>query len=203
MEYGGNGVMNIHEPHEKHKNGELIVYQSPDGQVKLDVRLQDDTVWLTQPLMAHLFQTTQQNISQHIQNIYDEAELARETTHKKFLSVRSEGNREVKRLLDYYNLDMIISVGYRGLADTGVWKQFNVAYKGLFSRNLAFKQEPHSLRAGEPSNLDDMDFISDRFNRLVRKAIEEEKISISKAAEIMRISVSQMREQIIAWQEAA
>jgi len=93
--------------------GEIIVYQSDDGRIKLEVRLQDETVWLTQPLMAELFQTTQQNISQHIQNIYVESELVQEATHKKFLSVRREGSRRVQRNLDFYNLDMIISVGYR------------------------------------------------------------------------------------------
>ena len=71
-----------------------------------------ETVWLTQPLMAELFQTTQQNISQHIRNIFEEWELAREATHKKFLSVCREGKRDVQRKLDYYNLDVIISVGY-------------------------------------------------------------------------------------------
>ena len=94
-------------------SGQLIIYQSDDGRVKLNVRLQDETVWLTQPLMAELFQTTQQNISQHIQNVYEEGELEPEATHKKFLSVRREGRRQVKRNLDFYNLDMIISVGYR------------------------------------------------------------------------------------------
>ncbi len=93
--------------------GELLVYRADDGRIRLDVRLQEETVWLTQPLMAELFQTTQQNISQHIQNIYEEGELEREATHKKFLSVRQEGNRDVRRELDFYNLDMIISVGYR------------------------------------------------------------------------------------------
>ncbi|MGE4488260.1 MAG: RhuM family protein [Kiritimatiellales bacterium] len=93
--------------------GELIVYQSPNGNIRLDVRLQDETVWLTQAMMAELFQTTQQNISQHILNIYDEKELDPTSTHKKFLSVRREGLREVQRELDYYNLDAIISVGYR------------------------------------------------------------------------------------------
>ena len=93
--------------------GQFLVYRAEDGTLKIDVRLEDETVWLTQPLMAELFQTTQQNISQHIINIYDEGELQEEATHKKFLSVRQEGNREVKRNLDYYNLDMIISVGYR------------------------------------------------------------------------------------------
>ncbi len=97
----------------KQDKGQFLVYQAENGTLKLDVRLDDETVWLTQPLMSQLFQTTQQNISQHIQNIYDEEELHREATHKKFLSVRLEGTRKVKRVLDHYNLDMIISVGYR------------------------------------------------------------------------------------------
>ncbi len=80
--------------------GEMLVYQTDDGQVRLEVRLQNETVWLTQQMMAELFQTTQQNISQHILNIYEEEELAPESTHKKFLSVRKEGTRQVKRLLD-------------------------------------------------------------------------------------------------------
>jgi hypothetical protein len=93
--------------------GDIILYDAGDGTIRLEVRLQDETVWLTQPLMAQLFQTSQQNISQHIQNIYDEGELERGATNKKFLSVRQEGNREVRRELDFYNLDIIISVGYR------------------------------------------------------------------------------------------
>jgi hypothetical protein len=93
--------------------GEVLVYQTEDGRIKLDVRLENETVWLTQPLMAELFQTTQQNISQHILNIYEEGELLEEATHKKFLSVRQEGIRQVQRSLDFYNLDIIISVGYR------------------------------------------------------------------------------------------
>ncbi|MBV5339819.1 MAG: virulence RhuM family protein [Deltaproteobacteria bacterium] len=109
--------MGISKPHEIHITetpiGEVLLYQSDDGIVRLDVRLEDETVWLTQPLMAELFQTTQQNISQPVQNIYEEGELTEEATHKKYLSVRQEGNRKVKRNLDYYNLDMIISVGYR------------------------------------------------------------------------------------------
>jgi len=112
----------------KHKadppKGELLVYQTDDGRIRLDVRLQDETVWLTQPLMAELFQTTQQNISQHIQNIYEEGELGPEATHKKFLSVRPEGERQVQRNLDFYNLDMIISVGYR--VKSGVATRFRI-----------------------------------------------------------------------------
>lgn len=92
---------------------QILIYQSGLGKMRLEVRLQDETVWLTQELMAELYQTTKQNISLHIQNIYEEGELAPEATVKKYLTVRAEGSRTVKRLLDYYNLDMIISVGYR------------------------------------------------------------------------------------------
>ena len=79
--------------------GEFLLYQTEDGQVRLDVRLQGETVWLTQPSMAELFQTTQQNISQHIRNIFTEGELTPEATHKKFLSVRREGSRDIRRKL--------------------------------------------------------------------------------------------------------
>ena len=92
---------------------EFLIYQSEDGIVRLEVRLEDETVWLTQQMMADLFQTTVPNISMHIKNIYDEGELSAEGTIKKFLTVRQEGNRQVKRSLDFYNLDMVISVGYR------------------------------------------------------------------------------------------
>ena len=98
---------------EKIGNSQLIIYQTENGKIKIDVRFKDETVWLTQPLMAELFQTTQQNISQHILNIYEEGELLQNRTHKKFLLVQKEGSRQVQREIDYYNLDMIISVGYR------------------------------------------------------------------------------------------
>jgi hypothetical protein len=84
----------------KVSGGEFLLYQTEDGQVRLDVRLQDETVWLTQPLMAELFQTTQQNISQHIRNVFEEGELTPEATHKKFLSVRQEGRRDVRNQID-------------------------------------------------------------------------------------------------------
>jgi hypothetical protein len=92
---------------------QFLIYQSEDGQVRLQALLEDETLWLTQQQLAVLFQTTQQNISLHIQNIYDEGELSIEATHKKSLWVRQEGNRQVRRELDSYNLDMVISVGYR------------------------------------------------------------------------------------------
>ena len=91
----------------------VIIYKSADGLSELSVQFEDETVWLTQQSMAELFHTSKQNISLHIQNIYEEGELTPEATVKKSLTVRQEGNRNVKRNLDYYNLDMIISVGYR------------------------------------------------------------------------------------------
>jgi len=93
--------------------GDVLLYEAAEGRLRLEVRLQDETLWLTQNQFAELFQTTQQNISGHIQNIYAEGELDREATHKKFLSVQREGEREVRRQRDFYNLDMIIAVGYR------------------------------------------------------------------------------------------
>ncbi|MCP4235341.1 MAG: virulence RhuM family protein [Aestuariibacter sp.] len=95
------------------QTSQFIIYQTEDGHTRLEVRLEGETVWLPQNLMAELFQTSQQNISQHISSIYEEGELVLEATHKKYLLVRKEGEREVNRDIDHYNLDMIISVGYR------------------------------------------------------------------------------------------
>lgn len=94
-------------------NSNIIIYKSTDGGTNISVKVDDEDVWLTQQLMAELFQTTKQNISLHIQNIFKENELTPEATVKKYLTVRKEGNREVSRELEHYNLDMIISVGYR------------------------------------------------------------------------------------------
>ncbi len=100
-------------PMRSQPRGEVLVYRADDGGIKLEVRLENETVWLTQQMMAELFQTTVANISMHIRNIYKESELKPEATVQKFLTVRREGKRRVQRALDYYNLDMIISVGYR------------------------------------------------------------------------------------------
>ena len=92
---------------------ELLFYQTEDGKTRLQVRLEGETVWLTQAQMAELFQTSVPNVSMHIRNIFEEKELQTEGTVKDFLIVQTEGNRQVNRSLDHYNLDVIISVGYR------------------------------------------------------------------------------------------
>src|SRR3989338_8717095 len=96
-----------------HQRSQIIIYKTQNGQVKIDVRFDGDTVWLTQNALAELFQTTKQNISMHINNIFEEGELKWEATVKYYLTVQKEGMREVSRDLEYYNLDLIISVGYR------------------------------------------------------------------------------------------
>jgi len=92
---------------------DIIIYQTEDGKTHIDVRLEDETVWLTQSGMAELFQITKQNVSLHLKNVYNEKELVREATVKEYLTVQKEGGRAVKRRIDYYNLDVIIAVGYR------------------------------------------------------------------------------------------
>lgn len=94
-------------------SSQLLIYQTEDGKTKLDVRLEDETVWLSQKMMAELFQTTPQNITIHLKNIFDEGELQEVATCKDFLQVQKEGIRMVERKQKFYNLDAIISVGYR------------------------------------------------------------------------------------------
>ena len=92
---------------------EVITYQTSDGQTKVDVRLEDETLWLTQKQISELFQTTVPNINLHLKNIFEEKELSEEATIKDFLIVRQEGSRQVERLQKHYNLDAILSIGYR------------------------------------------------------------------------------------------
>lgn len=93
--------------------GEILIYQTDDGVTSIEVRVEDDTVWLTQQQMAELFKTSRTNVVEHIGNIYKEKELDENSTCRKFRQVRKEGNRNVTREMTYYNLDMIISLGYR------------------------------------------------------------------------------------------
>ncbi|MFA7081813.1 MAG: virulence RhuM family protein [Bacteroidales bacterium] len=97
----------------KNTSSEILFYSREDGKSKIEVKLENETVWLTQQQMAELFQITKQNVSLHIKNIYKEDELSEKATVKDYLTVQTEGKREVQRSITYYNLDVIISVGYR------------------------------------------------------------------------------------------
>lgn len=94
-------------------DSEILLHAAEDGATRVDVRLEGETVWLTQAQLVELFQSSKQNISEHIQNIFEEGELDTEATVRKFRTVRSEGSRDAARQLTHYNLDVIISVGYR------------------------------------------------------------------------------------------
>ncbi len=106
------------------QNSDILIYQTENGQTKVQVRLQDETVWLSQKLMADLFQKDVRTINEHIKNIYDEGELESGRTIRKFRIVQTEGNRDVTRHVDHYNLDVIISVGYRVKSHRGT--QFRI-----------------------------------------------------------------------------
>jgi hypothetical protein len=95
------------------ENNQILIYQSEDGATHIEVKFTGDSVWLTQQQMADLYQTSRTNVVEHIQNIYNEGELSPEATCRNFRQVRTEGNRTVNREMTYYNLDMIISLGYR------------------------------------------------------------------------------------------
>ncbi len=94
-------------------SSELILYQTEDGRTRIQCRFEDETVWLTQALIADLFQKDVRTINEHLQNIFAEGELIREATIRKFRIVRTEGNREVSREIEHYNLETILAVGYR------------------------------------------------------------------------------------------
>ena len=93
--------------------GNMLIYQSEEGKIKIDVKLEEDTLWLTQAQMCELYQTSRTNVVEHIKHIYEEGELQEEATCRNFRQVRQEGNRMVNRTVPYYNLDMIIALGYR------------------------------------------------------------------------------------------
>lgn len=108
----------------KTPDSEILIYQTEDGRTRIEVRLEDETVWLSQKMMAELFQKDVRTINEHILNIYKEGELAPEATIRKFRIVQTEGSRQVSREVDFYNLDVIISVGYRVKSHRGT--QFRI-----------------------------------------------------------------------------
>ena len=92
---------------------EIVIFKTLDEKVSIDVRLEGETVWLTQAQLVDLYGSSKANVSEHIKHIFEEGELTKEATVRKFRTVQTEGNRSVEREVEYYNLDMIISLGYR------------------------------------------------------------------------------------------
>ena len=133
------------------EENKIVIYQTEDGQTQIDVRLDNDTVWLTQAQMVELFQTTKQNVSLHVGNVFKEGELEQESTVKEFLTVQKEGLREVARKVKYYNLDVIISVGYRVKSKRGtafrIWAR-NVL-KDFLVKGYAVNERMRKEQIGE------------------------------------------------------
>lgn len=102
------------------KENKFFLYTDNEGKVSVNVRFADEDVWLTQEQLATIYDTSQENISMHCRNIYDDHELDKISTYKKLLLVRKEGKRNVKREIDHYNLDMIIALGYRVQSEVAV-----------------------------------------------------------------------------------
>ena len=129
------------------QQGELILYQ-PEESIKLEVRLENQTVWLTQAQMAELFDVKENTITYHIKEIYNTEELEIESTTRKIRVVRKEGNRDVNRNIDFYNLDMIISVGYRVSSKRGVrFRQWaNKILKEYLLKGYSINQRMENLR---------------------------------------------------------
>ena len=99
--------------------GEILIYQTQEGHTKIDARLEDETIWLSLNQIADLFQKSKSTISEHIKNIFEENELEAEATVRKFRTVQKEGERNINREIEFYNLDVIISVGYRVKSHVG------------------------------------------------------------------------------------
>ena len=159
---------------------EIILYQ-PDNEVRLEVRLEDETVWLTQAQMAELFQTTPQNITIHIRSVYSENELESEATCKDSLQVRREGNRVVRRIQKMYNLDVIISVGYRVKSVRGTrFRQWaNKVLKEYLLKGYSINQRIDDLEhrvndrlINHENRLDDIDSKIDFFVRTSLPPVE-------------------------------
>jgi hypothetical protein len=163
----------------------FLIYQPEDGKTRISVRLEGETVWLTQASMAELFQTTPQNITLHINNIYDERELDEEATCKDYLQVQLEGDREVKRSRKHYNLDMILAVGYRVRSHRGT--QFRRWATERLREYLVkgFVMDDERLKEGRGLGADYFDELLER----IRDIRASEKCFYRKITDIYSLSV--------------
>ena len=133
------------------KQDQIVIYQTEDGHTQIDVRLENETVWLTQAQMAELFKSSRTNVLEHIQHIYEDEELEKEATCRNFRQVRQEGKRTVNRAIIMYNLDMIISVGYRVNSKRGVkFRQWaNKVIKDYLIKGYAVNERIRHEQIGE------------------------------------------------------
>ena len=163
----------------------ILFYQSEDGTSRIEVRLEEGTVWLPQVLIAELYQTTKQNISLHIRNIFDESELQPDATVKEYLTVQHEGSRAVQRRVAYYNLDMILAIGYRVRSHRGT--QFRVWATERLREYLVkgFVLDDIRLKEGRSIGADYFDELLER----IRDIRASEKRFYQKIRDIYRLAI--------------
>ena len=156
----------------KDQQGEVIFYQ-PDSTSRIEVKLEDETVWLTQQQMVELFQSSKANISEHIKNIYEQQELDQDATVRNFRTVREEGGRTVSRNLTYYNLDAIISVGFRVNTKRGImFRQWaNKTLKEYLLRGYAFHQQITAIQRQIDIRFEEQ---SERFSSIENRLTEHD-----------------------------
>ncbi len=146
------------------QSSSFILYTTPNGGVKLDVFIRDETLWLTQKMMAELFETTPQNITIHLKNLYSEAEISEVSTCKEFLQVRKEGDREVRRETMFYNLDAIISVGYR--VNSSQATQFRIWATQVLREYIVKGFAMNDERLKNPNNVFGKDYFEEQLARV-------------------------------------
>lgn len=164
---------------------ELILYQTEDGKTRLEVRLQDETVWMTQSAMAELYQTTPQNVTLHLKTIYEDKELDEEATCKEHLQVQKEGTREISRKRKFYNLQVILAVGYRVRSHRGT--QFRRWATQQLNEYLVkgFAMDDARLKAGVNIGSDYFDDLLER----IRDIRSSEKRFYQKIRDIYKLAV--------------
>ena len=165
--------------------GKILIYQNEKGDTKVDVYFAEDTIWMTQRTMAELYQTTPQNITAHIKNIYEDGELDMDSTCKDYLQVQNEGGRAVQRARKFYNLDMILAVGYRVRSNVGI--HFRRWASGVLTEYMkkGFVLNDERLRNPKEFGADYFDELLER----IRDIRASEKRIYQKVKEIFALSV--------------
>ena len=178
-------------PAELPPRGQFLIYR--DGATQLQVRLDGQTVWLTQRLIAELFQVTVPNVNQHLKGIYEEGELASESTIKRYLIVQTEGSRQVSRLVDHYNLDAILAVGYRVRSAKGTaFRQWATARLSELLRK-GFTLDDERIKAGRTLGEDYFDELLAR----IRDIRASERMFYQKITDIYATSIDYQRDSEI------
>ena len=167
---------------DKENKGEIVIYKNENGNISFEAKLEDNTIWLTQDMMAKLFETTIPNINMHIKNVYEDEELEQDRTIKEFLIVRKEGSRDVSRKLAFYNLDMILSVGYRIKSKTATQfrKWATTVLKEYMTKGYAINE--HKLKQEQ----DKVKTLQDTI-RLLSRSLEYQVQSLDEAKDVAKL----------------